>query len=289
MENTTTDTGTSTGTASPANDDIETLVGAEFDAADSADTETVKEEEPARKDEAKEETAEPRLYGGKYRTVEELERAHAEAERKMHEATTRASELEKAKQTPADDDWVDLRPEELEELKVNDPEAHDEYLFESLRRKREAKQGKADAGKKEVEALVNEKLAPYEEVRKEIEVKKWHAREDATLQQTREQFGKDFDTLEKQRQDPKFIGKVLEQSPLGQLIVKVHTEGSPATAHQLLLREIQLYNLRKGAEKSRQSIPADAGSHAPPKNQKPKFGDSIEEAFDLSVNELENS
>ncbi len=290
MANPESDTGTPAGTDAPgsAPAGIESLVGAEFDKAETQpDTATSEPEQPpARSDtEVKSDDPPKRLWAGKYQSPEEMEAGYLEAQRKMHEATEAAAKKADDGKKGEDEELVSLSDAELAELKRADPEAYEEYTFETLRRKREAKANAEKATEDKVSKLVDEKLKPFDETRKELEVKKWAEREESVHTETKRMFESDFEALDKQRRDVNFIQKVLETSPIGKMIVAVNKE-SPATAHQLLLREIQIFNYRSNQDKARRSIPADAGNPASPKPIKEKMGGSIEECVDFAIEEL---
>jgi hypothetical protein len=110
----------------------------------------------------------------------------------------------------------------------------------------------------------------------------YEKRERAIDDETAGEFGKDFDSLRKQSTDPKFIERVLQQSPMGPLIIGTH-DRSPALAHRLLLREIREFNRRVAVQKGKKSVPADIGSKGKP--VKRASSASIEDAWDASVGE----
>jgi len=291
--------------ADPAPEDcLESLVNAEFDSAEATDTAGEATDTTARKeDEGKQETTDTgkqkpeRLYADKYRTVEELEVGYAEAVRKMHEATAAAAEKKKADDAAADDEWVTLNAEELRELQKNDAEAYEEYVYESLRRKREAKAKAGTEVEDRVNKIVDERLKPVDEIVREAEMRKWQAQEDQAHEATKTYFGKEYEALDKQRRDVKFIEKVLDEVPeVARVILGLQTGRDPVTghphpfsqasAHKLLLREIQIFNSRQKQDKAARSIPADTGRAAPPKAGKANHGKSIEDAFDIAFQEL---
>jgi hypothetical protein len=240
------------------------------DAAAEPDPEAKPVADPARSEASK-------VYGGKYNTVEDLERAYLSAEQKITELSTRPAPVPDA---PPADEWVDLSDEQLSTLKDTDPDAHAWYVSEAQNRK--------------IQVAIDERLKPVMDMvqpitdlqQKEV-VKEFNLNEETIYLQTKKEFGPDFDALDRQRQSPEMIQKVLAVTPqpLVQAILAHHEKGSPAYAQQLLLGAIQTYNMRISRQKAGRSISPDPGSGGGGGRPK-EFAASLDEAGDLAAAEL---
>lgn len=267
------DTGAPDGGAAPGGEggDIGKIASLD-DAANEPDQEPEPAGDPARSEAPK---TEP-VYGGKYKTVAELEAAHRAAEQKITELSTKPA----APDQPPADEWVELSGEQLETLKDTDPEAYAWYVSEQGNRKLSEA---IDAKLKPVMDMVQ----PITELQQKEIVKQFETNEAAISAQTRAELGTDFDRLDKQRQDPAFIQKVLGVSPrpIVEAILAHHEKGSPAYAQQLLLGAIQTYNMKVSREKTGRSINPDPASGGGGGRSKDTAA-SLEEAGDLAAAEL---
>jgi len=265
------DTGAPASGGVPGGEDGDTGKISSLDEASSIpDTEPKPVVDPARSEA-------PKVYGGKYNTVEDLERAYLSAEQKITELSTKPAPVPDA---PPVDEWVDLSDEQLSTLKDTDPEAHAWYVSEAQNRK--------------LQSAIDEKLKPVMDMvqpitelqQKEI-VKEFNLNEEAISMQTKKEFGSEFEELDKQRRSPEMIQKVLSATPqpLVQAILAHHEKGSPAYAQQLLLGAIQTYNMRVSRQKSGRSILPDPGSGGGEGKGK-EFASNLDEAGALAAAEL---
>jgi hypothetical protein len=224
----------------------------------------------------------PALILGKYKTPEDVIAAHQELERKFHEISMENANLKKpAVVTPPTEEWVELTGEQLATLETNDKEAYAWYVKEHGRRET------AEAIEKVIKPL-KDQLAPLNELKKQDAANKFVSQENAIVSQTKNMFGPEYEALDKQRQSVEFLQKRLFPTipkPLADAILFHNEKGSPEYARQLLLGQIQIYNLRQNAGKRKASINADVGSA--PGNPRPKDrAATLDEAGELAANEL---
>jgi hypothetical protein len=230
-------------------------------------------DDPAR---SKPSTETPRLFAGKYKTVEEFESAYQSAEQKITELSTKPAPVA----PPPADEWVELSEEQLGTLKDTDPEAHVWYLTERENRKLS---GEIE---KHIKPL-RDAMAPLTELEQKAKVQEFQLGEQNIQAQTKEALGRDFESLDKQRQNPEFLQKVLGETPqpLVDAILFHHEKGSPAYAQQLLLGAIQTHNLKINRGKAGRSIPADPGTGGGGGRTKDTAAD-LDEAGSLAAAEL---
>lgn len=276
-----TDTGTVTGpdsapeTATPSsNASIESIVDAEISRQDTAEKPP---ETPARPADAPGKQQEQTLIFGKYRTLEDAEKAHKDLERQFHEQKAaekrQQEESAKASEKPP---LPDLSPDELQQLKDEDPDIYAKYV--------EAKNAER------AEALVNEKLKPITEAldplieeRKRLEAERFEVSQKSYFEDTKKYFGSEYEGLTKQQRDQATVDRVLKESPAAEQLLHLVESGRKAEAHRLLLREIQYMNMREASQKRAKSVPVDVPAANTVRNTgKPK---SIEDAFNLAVEE----
>lgn len=276
-----TDTGTVTGPASApetaqpsSNASIESIVDAEISRQDTAEKPP---ETPARPADAPGKQAEQPLIFGKYRTLEDAEKAHKDLERHFHEQRTAEKQRqEEAAKANEKQPLPDLSPEELQQLKEEDPDIHAKYV--------EAKNAER------AEALVEKKLKPITEAldplieeRKRLEAERFEVSQKAYFEDTKKFFGQEYEGLIKQQRDQAIVNRVLQESPAAEQMIQLAESGRKAEAHRLLLREIQYMNMREASQKRAKSVPVDVPAANTVRNTgKPK---SIEDAFNLAVEE----
>jgi hypothetical protein len=218
------------------------------------------------------------LILGKFKTPDDLVSAYQELERKLTEVTTKPPAATVTK--PDEPEWVELSPEQLATLQETDPDAHKWYLEEQGNRKI---QGIVDKATKPL----LEKLAPIDELQKKELANQFFNHEDNMLAETKRTFGDEFAALDKQRRDVSFLQKVFKEmpKPLSDTIIDQNKNGSPEYARQLLLGQIQVYNLRQNSHKRSMSVNPDAGSSSG-KSKPTDSAATLEEAGDLAAQEL---
>ena len=213
--------------------------------------------------------------------MEDVLAAHQELERKFHETSMENANLKKP---PADkqpeEEWVDLSGEQLATLEKNDPEAYQWYVKEKEDRKLN------EAIDKRLKPL-EDKVRPIDDLQKKEQAQQFMLQEQTLGAQTRNVFGKDFEKLDKQRQDVPFLQKLFKEipAPLADAILFHNKQGSPEYARQLLLGQIQVYNLRQNSRKRSVSVNPDPGSGSG-KGKVRDSASSLEEAGDLAFEEL---
>jgi hypothetical protein len=274
------DTGEVTGTAAPeANQpsSIENIVDAEISAKETASEDTGKDSRPAEPAPA-EQKQEPLIFG-KYRTLEDAEKAHKELERQFHESRkpAKADDEQSEGSGPAKDAPLpDLSPEELKQLAEEDPAIYQKYV--------EAKTQEL------VQAAIDAKLKPLQETlspllaeKQRVEQERFVLEQQKVMDETKKLFGNEYDALTKLQRDPAVVEKVLKDSPVSSQIISLAESGRRAEAHRLLLREIHYSNLLQVGRKRSASVPMDIPSATTVKTgRKPT---SIEAAFDQSFEE----
>ena len=222
------------------------------------------------------------LILGKFKTNEEVHASYQELERKLHEISTENANLKKpaATQQETTEEWVELSPEQIATLQETDPEAHQWYLKEKEDRR--------------VNALIdakinpiNEKIKPIDDLQNQKLAEQFYAGETAINMETKKVFGDKFESLDKQRQDKAFLQKVFPTfpKPIADSILFHNKNGSPEYARQLLLGQIEVYNLRQNSNKRSMSIPADVGSPGRNGKTSDKAG-TLEEAGEMAAAEL---
>ncbi|MDD5564492.1 MAG: hypothetical protein PHQ91_12345 [Thermoanaerobaculaceae bacterium] len=275
------DTGASEGGNSPDGTGDSGSLNSLDDALVSEDTEK-KPEQPARSDTTETNKGQPeKLLAGKYKNVEELEKAVLEAQNKITELGQENSLLRKPpeQKQPPIDEWVDLSDEQLETLKTNDPDAYSWYLSEKDNRRIKAEVDKA------INPLL-EKLKPLDQLTKERNIQAFQIREEKIGMQTTKMFGDEFDQLEKFRTVPENIQDLWPSipAPIQDAILFHHEKGSPAYAHQLLLQQIQVHNVMTARDKRSRSISPDPGGFGSRGSK--DSASTLDEAGDLAAIEL---
>jgi hypothetical protein len=274
------DTGNSTGTAAPEATQptsIESIVDAEISSSDTA-SDDGKENRPADPAPASEQKQEPLIFG-KYRTLEDAEKAHKELERTFHESrqSAKADPAKSEDAAPAKDEPLpDLSPAELEELRNEDPGIYQKYV--------EAKT------QERIQAAIDAKLKPLQDTltpllaeKQRVEQERFVLDQQKVMDETKKLFGNEYDALTKLQRDPAIVEKVLKDSPLSAQIIDLAESGRRAEAHRLLLREIHYSNLLQVGRKRSASVPMDIPSATTIRNGKKPT--SIEAAFDQSFEE----
>lgn len=273
------DTGEVTGTtaAPEANQpsSIENIVDAEISAKDTADG-TGKDSRPAEPAPA-EQKQEPLIFG-KYRTLEDAEKAHKELERQFHESRTQAkAEPEKTEAAePENQPIPDLSPEELKQLAEEDPAIYQKYVEAKAQEKIQAA---IDAKLKPLQDTLNPLLAEKQRVEQE----RFVLEQQKVVDETKKLFGGEYDALTKLQRDPAVVEKILKESPVSSQIISLAESGKRAEAHRLLLREIHYSNLIQVGRKRSASVPMDIPSATTIKSGKKP--NSIEAAFDSALEE----
>jgi len=247
------------------------------------------------KPEVKAET--PRLYAGRFQTVEEMEKAFVESQ------AVKEDKIE----AKHDDSLPDLTREELialhEQSEMDGKNFIQEYLqkkmqerdlsdFEVEKLKELGTDNYAEyvavKTKRETMAELNPILKPVVEEQQKKQYDEYVEREKAIFTSIDTEYEKtELATIKQKTTDPKFIDEVLRQSDLGSVIQNEFQNGSKATAYKLLVRETKIYldkQSRQTEDKKRQrSFPADVGSKAEIKKNR---SGSIEEAFNDSLEEF---
>lgn len=221
------------------------------------------------------------LILGKFKTPEEAFAAYTELEKQNHAITMENANLKKPAAAVAEpDEWVELSEEQLSALQETDPEAHKWYVTEKADRDLNAK---IDAKLKPL----NDKVAPIDQIQKEKMAANYYANEEAILAESKKNFGDEFESLDKQRQDVAFLQKVFPTipKPLADAILQHNKSGSEEYARQLLLGQIQTYNIKQARLKSSRSVNPDIGSPSGKAGSK-ESASSIEEAAEASFQEL---
>ena len=251
-----------------------------------------------------------RPWAGRFKTPEEMEQHLLSLERGDKQQVGGGEQSQPQQQGRPQDPIVDLTADELTLLSEHDEAdgtKHFQDYFRHKMRVRDLSESEVKAIREHDEVNGTDLYGDYREARTERRLmdkfapvlKPLAERNEAERQrmfQTREleidkgtadEFGNEFENLRKQSTDVKFIEKVLNSSPMTQVILDAQQK-SPATAHRLLLREIQRYNAasaeRTRAEKGKKSVPADIGGSGKA-NQKKLKAQSVEEAWDASVEE----
>ena len=246
---------------------------------------TDEEKEPgARSDTTKEPgdaSATETLILGKYKTPDDLAAAYRELEKKFHETSMENANLKKpVTETPVKEEWMELSGEQLATLETNDPEAYKWYLAEKHNREIN------EAVDKRL-APIKQQLAPLDELQKKSMADAFVAQENNIAADTKRIFDKEYEALDKQRQDVPFLQKLFKEipKPLADAILANNQKGSPEYARQLLLGQIQIYNLRQNSKKKSMSINPDVGSR-PGKAKATDSASTLEEAGNLAAEEL---
>jgi len=238
----------------------------------------------------KKEEVTPSLLAGKYETPRDLEKAFLELQTKLGQQGQELGELRKLKEPPPADkepeQLPDLAPDELEQLRDEMIEEHGEKqgtkLYQGFLKRLEAQR---------LEKVIDARVKPLRDAVEPVLKKQDELAQQETqlsrkqyLDDTRKEFGDDFEGLQKQLANDALVQSILAKSPSQDAIIEI-AKTSPEKAHRMILWEIQSHNLRADAEKRRRSKPADMRGGPPVQKSKIKGG-TIRDYYDAAEKDL---
>jgi len=248
-----------------------------------------------------------KLYAGKYKTVEELEKAYTEKTQVIQTPPVAVEQKPKAEAIP------DLDERAITLLMEQDEQDGDNYASEYFQDKIKSRdlddfevtaikaldlengtnlfqEYIATSTERSVMAKLQPVLQPLSEAQNRERYNNYIANEKAINDTCEAEFGKDtLDKLEAKLKDPNYINEVLSSSATAPVINGLWKQGQKALSHKMLLREAQVYESSKAqkvvSSKRNASVQPDAGSSTP--SQKPSVdkADTIEEAWEAALAE----
>ena len=252
-----------------------------------------------------------KLYAGKFKTVEELEKAFNE-KTQSNTPPPRQSEPEPEPEQVTDD-VPDLDDRELtlliEQSEQDGKNYHEEYLRDKMS-KRPLQKHEIEAIKsldlengtnlfQEYVSLNTERnvmtklsplLAPIQEEQDRKAYDAYVEQENRINKSNETEFGREtLDELEGKLKNADYINSILGKSELSGVITSLWDSNQKALSHKMLLREAQRLEASKvndtNEKKRKASVPADVGSNFQSSKKTANKAGSIEEAFEMALQE----